>query len=195
MICRSRKLIWWEVMAWWATPARRLPTPNPLTASNDAQRARVNELSVLAGLQPLPAPPTVTIPSELVWRVMANRCVNLGSNQYNNFRVGVAISLPLHNRAAEGLLGHSLVEGKRIQTQREQLEQLIQVEVRNALQSLSTSEARLRSAAIARFNCRAAVRKRKAKARRRPIDNHFWCSNDRLPWPSPAATSSRRRQI
>jgi HAE1 family hydrophobic/amphiphilic exporter-1 len=32
----------------------QVTTPNPLTASNDAQRARVNELSVLAGLQPLP---------------------------------------------------------------------------------------------------------------------------------------------
>ena len=42
------------------------------------------------------------------------------------------------------------MEGKRIATQREQLEQLIQVEVRNALQSLATSEARLRSAAVAR---------------------------------------------
>ena len=127
----------------------QVTTPNPLTTSNDALRARVNELSVLSGFQPLPAPPTVTIPSNL-FGAYGQSLVNLGSNQYNNFRVGVAISLPLHNRTAEGQLGHSLVEGKRIQTQREQLEQLIQVEVRNALQSLSTAEARLRSAAIAR---------------------------------------------
>jgi outer membrane protein len=124
-------------------------TVNPLTASNDAQRARVNELSVIAGLQPLP--PAVTVPiSGTLFGAYPQSLLNLASNQFNNFRIGVAISLPLHNRAAEGQLGHSLVEGKRIATQREQLEQLIQVEVRNALQSLKTSDARLRSAAIAR---------------------------------------------
>jgi outer membrane protein TolC len=122
---------------------------NPLTASNEAQRARVNELSVLAGLQPLPPPTPTSIPSYL-FGGYPQSLWNLGSNQFSNFRVGVAISLPLHNRTAEGQLGHSLVEGKRIATQREQLEQLIQVEVRNALQSLTTAAARLRSAAIAR---------------------------------------------
>jgi HAE1 family hydrophobic/amphiphilic exporter-1 len=124
-------------------------TTNPLTASTDQLRARVNELSVLAALPPLVPPPTATIPPDLFgsyWQSLSN----LGSNQFNNFRVGVAISLPLRNRTAEGQLGHSLVAGKQIATQREQLEQLIQVEVRNALQSLTTSEARLRSAAIAR---------------------------------------------
>jgi len=140
----------------------QVTTPNPLTASNDAQRARVNELSMLAGLQPLPAPPTATIPSNL-FGAYGQSLVNLGSNQYNNFRVGVAISLPLHNRTAEGQLGHSLVEGKRIQTQREQLEQLIQVEVRNALQSLSTSEARVRSAAIARSTAEQQYESEKRK--------------------------------
>lgn len=140
----------------------QVTTPNPLTASNDALRARVNELSVLSGFQPLPAPPTATIPSNL-FGAYGQSLANLGSNQYNNFRVGVAISLPLHNRTAEGQLGHSLVEGKRIQTQREQLEQLIQVEVRNALQSLSTSEARLRSAAIARSTAEQQYESEKRK--------------------------------
>src|SRR6185295_5722026 len=36
---------------------------SPFTSSNDALRARVNELSTLNGLQPLPAPPVATIPS------------------------------------------------------------------------------------------------------------------------------------
>jgi outer membrane protein TolC len=124
-------------------------TTNPISASNDQLRTRVNELSVISGLQPLATPPTVTVPPNLFggyWQSLSN----LGTNQFNNFRVGVAINLPLRNRTAEGQLGHSLVEGKRIATQREQLEQLIQVEVRNALQSLRTSDARLRSAAVAR---------------------------------------------
>lgn len=124
-------------------------TTNPLTASNDLVRARVNELSVISGLQPLPAPPAVSIQPDLIGGY-GQSLGNLGSNQFNNFRVGVAVSIPLKNRTAEGQLGHALVEGQRIGTQRQQLEQLIQVEVRNALQSLATAEAKLRSAAVAR---------------------------------------------
>jgi HAE1 family hydrophobic/amphiphilic exporter-1 len=137
-------------------------TTNPLSASNDALRARVNELSVGAGLQPLATPPTATIPDNL-FGGYGQSISNLGSNQFNNFRVGVAISLPLHNRTAEGQLGHSLVEGKRIATQREQLEQLIQVEIRNALQSLKTASARLRSAAIARSTAEQQYESEKRK--------------------------------
>ena len=135
---------------------------NPFTASNDLVRTRVNDLSVLAGLQPLPPGATATIPSNL-FGGYGQSLANLGSNQFNNFRVGVSISLPLHNRAAEGQLGHSLVEGKRIATQREQLEQLIQVEVRNALQSLTTASARLRSAAIARSSAEQQYESEKRK--------------------------------
>ena len=137
-------------------------TTNPLSASNDQLRARVNQLSALAGLQALTAPPTVTIPPDLFggyWQSLSN----LGSNQFNNFRVGVAVSLPLHNRAAEGQLGHALVAGKQIATQRQQLEQLIQVEVRNALQTLSTAEARLRAGAVARSTAEQQYESEKRK--------------------------------
>src|SRR5262249_16614525 len=51
---------------------------------------------------------------------------------------------------AEAQLGRSLVEADRIKTQREQLEQAIQVDVRNSLQSVRSAEARLRAAAVAR---------------------------------------------
>ncbi len=42
------------------------------------------------------------------------------------------------------------MEGERLTTQREQLEQLIQVDVRNALQVVRSGQARLRAAGIAR---------------------------------------------
>ena len=62
-------------------------------------------------------------------------------------------NLPLSgNDTARAQLGRSRVEAERIETQREQLEQSIQVDVRNALQSVYTAEARLRSAAISRSN-------------------------------------------
>jgi outer membrane protein len=74
-------------------------------------------------------------------------------NRYPTVRVGVQFNLPVNgNKTAKAQLGRSLVEGERLQTQREQIEQAIQVDVRNALQAIRTAEARLRSAAIAREN-------------------------------------------
>src|SRR6266704_2653703 len=137
-------------------------TGNPFSASNAQIFARVNELSAIEGLQALPAPPSTTIPSNLIGGY-GQSLSNLASNQFNNFRFGVSISLPLRNRTAEGQLGHALVEGKRIATQREQLEQLIQVEVRNALQALSTAAARLRSAAVARESAEQQYESEKRK--------------------------------
>lgn len=77
----------------------------------------------------------------------------LFANRYPTFRVGISFNLPLFgDKTASAQLGRALVEADRIETQREQLEQGIQVEVRNALQAIRTAEARLRSAAIAREN-------------------------------------------
>ena len=75
------------------------------------------------------------------------------SNKYPTFRVGVQFNLPLFgDKTSRAQYGRSLVESERLDTQREQLEQNIQVDVRNSLQSLRTAEARLRAAAIAREN-------------------------------------------
>jgi len=74
-------------------------------------------------------------------------------NKYPTFRIGVQWNIPLFgDKSAKAQYGKSLVEGERLETQREQLEQLIQIDVRNALQLVRTGEARLRSAAIAREN-------------------------------------------
>ena len=122
---------------------------NPFTASSVQVRERVDLLSVLAGLQPLPVVPPQTFSANLLGGY-GQSLQNLAANRYNNFRVGLQINLPLRNRTAEAQLGRSLVEGERITTQREQLEQSIQVEVRNALQTMRSAEARLRAAVAAR---------------------------------------------
>ena len=122
---------------------------NPFTASSLLVRERVDQLSALAGLEPLPVTPPATISPDLIGG-FGQSVANLLGNRFNNFRVGVQISLPLRNRTAEAQLGRSLVEGERIGTQREQLEQSIQVEVRNALQSMRSAEARLRASVATR---------------------------------------------
>lgn len=74
-------------------------------------------------------------------------------NKYPTFRIGVQFNIPLFgDKSARAQYGKSLVEGERLETQREQAEQGIQVEVRNALQAIRTGEGRLRAAAIAREN-------------------------------------------
>jgi outer membrane protein TolC len=122
---------------------------NPFANSTAQLRERINVLSQLQGLPPLPELPPQTIPTDLVGG-LGQSLLNLGANRYSNFRVGVQVNLPFRNRTAEAQLGRSLVEGKRIATQREQLEQLIQVDVRNSLQAVRTAQSRLRAAAAAR---------------------------------------------
>jgi outer membrane protein len=122
---------------------------NPLTAQNAQIRQRINELSGIVGLQPLPEPPVQSLPDALVGGELQS-LGNLAANRYTNFRVGVTVNLPFRNTTAKAQLGRTLVDGERIRTQREQLEQLIQVDVRNALQQVRTAESRLRAAASAR---------------------------------------------
>ena len=125
------------------------PTANPLTSANLEIRQRLNQLLALQGLPQLSPPAQQTIPDNLVGGYPQS-LQNLAANRYNNFRVGVQLNLPLRNRTAEAQLGRSQVEGERIQTQRAQLEQLVQIDVRNALQAVRTAESRLRAAASAR---------------------------------------------
>lgn len=76
------------------------------------------------------------------------------ANKYPTFRVGINFNIPLFgaDKTASANLGRARVEGERLDVQREQIEQNIQIDVRNSLQGVRTAEARLRSASIAREN-------------------------------------------
>jgi len=128
-------------------------TTSPFTASTNLLINHVNQISASPvlnlNLAPIPVPPVTPIPPDLVGGY-GRSLDNLLTNRYNTFRVGVSVSLPLRNRTAEAELGRSLVEGQRITTQREQQEEAIQVDVRNSLQVMRSSEARLRAAAANR---------------------------------------------
>lgn len=127
------------------------PTLNQTIANVNALSAQVNP--TLPQITPLPVNTTTqTLPDNLTGG-FGTALGNLFSNRFPTYRVGVQFDLPLFgNKANKANLGKSLVEGEKLQTQREQLEQNIQVDVRNALQFVRTAEARLRSAAIAREN-------------------------------------------
>ena len=109
---------------------------------------------------PFPLPCTVNPTSPTCQQQQTNLALLTGNplagifaNRYPVLRVGIQFSLPLFgDKTAAAQLGHAIVEGERIETQREQVEQSIQIDVRNALQSIRTGEAKLRAAAIAREN-------------------------------------------
>jgi outer membrane protein TolC len=124
--------------------------PNPFTAGTIALTERINQLSELAGLPVLPPSQSFgSIPATLVGGAGQSFSNLLGFN-YPTARVGIRFSLPFGNRTAEANFGHSLAEGRKIQNQREQLEQVIEADVRNTLQAVRSAQARLVSATASR---------------------------------------------
>lgn len=123
-----------------------------LLSGDPVLRDRVNELSSRAGLPPLPVVPPSNfnqLPDNLIGGY-GRSLSNLFSQNYPTFRVGVRVEIPFGNRTAKAELGRSLAEGTRIYYERKQAEQNIEVEVRNALQAVASSEARLTAAREAR---------------------------------------------
>jgi outer membrane protein len=127
-----------------------LASQDPIAFSSTDLTNRVNELSVLAGLPPLVPPAnTATVPPFLVGSY-GQSLINLFAGRFPTVRFGVQVELPIFNRQAEAQFAISREEGSQIQTRRQQLDQLIKVDVRTALQSVRTAEARLRASAEAR---------------------------------------------
>jgi outer membrane protein TolC len=121
---------------------------NPLVSGLVSLQNRVNQLSTMSGLSPLP---TTTFDTS------GNPVGGYGQSLQNLFaqnnptvKVGVRVSLPLRNRTAKANYARSLTEGRRVENRRAKAEQDIEAEVRDALQSLRSSEARLAAAAAAR---------------------------------------------
>lgn len=75
---------------------------------------------------------------------------NLISLNFPTYRAGVQISFPLRNRTAQANLGRALAEADRLANNRAQAEQIVEAEVRNALQALRSAESRLKAATEAR---------------------------------------------
>lgn len=126
-------------------------TPNPISLSNGLLYARVNQLSALSGLPPLPTSDGGGIPAVFLGGY-GQSLANLFKNDFRTFRVGVNINLPLRNRTARAQLGRVLAEGQQIDAQRQRMEQQIEVEVRNALQAVETSRRRVEAARSSRIH-------------------------------------------
>jgi outer membrane protein TolC len=131
--------------------AGTLVQANPNAINNTSLlTARVNELSIIEGLQPLPTNTSTTAVAPNLIGGYTQSLRNLINQNYPTARVGVRVALPLRNRTAEANLGASLAQGNRIKDQLAQAEQLIEADVRNSLQAVRSAEARLASAAATR---------------------------------------------
>lgn len=75
---------------------------------------------------------------------------NLFKNNYRTWSVGVNFSLPLRNRTAKANLGRTQETGRQIELQARRQLQNIEVEVRNAVQSVETAKMRIEAARAAR---------------------------------------------
>lgn len=107
--------------------------------------ARVNELSALVKLPPLPAAPPATVPADLNGGFNQS-LANLFRQNFNAFQFGIAFNFPIENRQARAELGKNLVEAEKLDIERRQISQNILAEVRNAAQTLQTLKLRLQSA-------------------------------------------------
>ncbi len=128
------------------------PEQNPITAGNIALYSRVNELSAIAGLPPLPPPAIDGTLNPSLLGGYGQSLQNLLKNEFRAWRVGVNFNLPLRNRTAEAQYGRALAEGRQIDVQRQKMEQQVEVEVRNALQAVDTSRRRVEAAKNSRVN-------------------------------------------
>lgn len=132
------------------------PQPNALTAGEDTIVARINQLSAIDGLPPVPPISfgSGVVPPQLVGSY-GQSLAGISGWDFPTTHAGIRVSLPLRNRTAEANLGASVAQGRRIDSQRAQLEQLIEADVRNTIQSMESAKARLSAASASRRSAEA----------------------------------------
>ncbi len=121
---------------------------NPLTGGFAPIIDRINQLSATSGLQPIVLPPSTT--PELLIGGYGQSLGNLFANNFPTTQVQLRVSLPIRNRTAEAALSRVAAEERRIHNQRDQIEQTIEADVRNAMQSMVSSQSRLDAARVQR---------------------------------------------
>ena len=97
---------------------------------------------------PIAPDPSDAVPPFLVGS-LADSLTNLATWRYPTASVQLLMELPLGNNTARANVARTRIEGTRIARQRQQLEQAIEVEVRNTLQAVESSQQRLDAAASA----------------------------------------------
>ncbi len=122
---------------------------NPLTASFGPLIDRLNLLSSQSGLDPILLPSGGSTPPLLIGGY-GQSLSNLGNGNFPTTQIQLRVSLPIRNRVAEANLSRAAAETRRIQNQKEQLEQAIEADVRNSMQAMGSASLRLDAARVQR---------------------------------------------
>ncbi len=124
---------------------------NPFVSAFAPLINQINALSAKEGLAPLGAISfgSASVPPVLVGGY-GQSVSALGSGQFSTATVGVNVSLPLRNRTALANEAVTVAEGRRLMAQQQQTEMAVEQDVRNALQSMSSAEARYDASVTAR---------------------------------------------
>lgn len=126
------------------------PQPNPFTAGFVPLIAGINALNVLAGLPPLVISSGTSAIAPVFVGGYGQSLSVLGSRDYTTAQFGVQVSFPLRNRTAQAQMDVAGAEGRRLKAQQQQIEIAIELDVRNALQAVSSARGRLDAATTAR---------------------------------------------
>lgn len=131
------------------------------SGNDDVLRTRLNTLLSIPNQIPQELIPVAGTPSFLVGGF--NRSLaNIFRSDAPNYSIGVTISFPFRNRTAKaGLAGARVLENQ-LQTQTRAQEQVVIVEVRNAVQAVETARQRVLSARRARENAEELLKGERA---------------------------------
>ena len=127
-------------------------TVEPPVDTNDPDAAllsRLNQLSLLANLEPLDAPAPsagVGVPEFFVGG-LGQSFSNLFARRFPTVLVQLQMEFPIRNRSARANLARSEIVATQLERRRQQLGQRIEAEVRDAMQAVRSLEQRLEAAA------------------------------------------------
>ena len=113
----------------------------------------LNDVRIRQGLDPI-RNETVVIPAQpgFLFGGLNRSLANIFRSDAPNYSVGVTISFPLRNRTAKANLAGARIQQNQIETQTRAQEQIVIVEVRNAVQAVETARQRVLTSRRAREN-------------------------------------------
>lgn len=120
-------------------------TENPFTSLFGSQIDRLNQISTILGLSPLPAINFGSVPPALLGGYGQNLS-NVFSGNFQSVDAGLTIEWTPRNRTAEAMLAQATIGERRLKLQKRQVQQGIAMEVRNAMQGIETARQRIEAA-------------------------------------------------
>lgn len=124
---------------------------DPITVANQPLFARLNQLSQLAGL-PLITPTSNNSVAPRLIGGYGESLKNLFENQFRSWQIGVNINFSIGNRTAKAQFGNALAKERQLNIEQQRTQQIIEVEVRNVLQTVTSAYRRMEAASSSYTN-------------------------------------------